>query len=54
MPLWAIPHWTICTLHEARHSSDLISTNLAYDRGSIEPLKVVQRGMNDLWSLVQS
>jgi thiamine kinase-like enzyme len=33
---------------------DLISTNLGYDRGSIEPLKIVQRGMNDLWSLVQS
>ena len=36
------------------YPSDLIVTSLAYDRGSIEPLKVVQRGINDLWSLVQS
>lgn len=36
------------------YSTDLIFTNFAYDTDSIEPLKVVQRGMNDLWSLVQS
>jgi len=43
------------SLHEkCLYPVDLISTNLAYDRGSIEPLKIVQRGMNDLWSLVQS
>ena len=36
------------------YPTDLIPTNLRYDRGSIEALKVVQRGINDLWSLVQS
>ncbi len=36
------------------YPTDLILTNLAYDRDSLEPLKVVQRGINDLWSLVQN
>jgi len=39
---------------DSSRQDDLILTDLAYDRGSIEPLKVVQRGMNDLWSLLQS
>lgn len=35
------------------YKSDLASTNLAYDRHTIEQLATVQNGMDDLWSLVQ-
>ena len=35
------------------YKSDLTSTKLAYDRHTIEQLEIVQRGMDDLWSMVQ-
>ena len=35
------------------YKSDITSTNLAYDRVTIEKLATVQDGMDDLWSLVQ-
>ena len=35
------------------YKSDLTSTNLAYDGHTIEQLEIVQRGMDDLWSMVQ-
>ena len=36
------------------YQTDLISTDFSYDIETIEQLAIVQRGMNDLWSLVQS
>lgn len=35
------------------YQSDLTSTNLPYDSHTIEQLAIVQRGMDELWSLVQ-
>ena len=36
------------------YPTDLIATHLAYDSEIIKQLAMVQRGMNDLWSLVQN
>lgn len=35
------------------YQNDLRSTNLSYEAESIEQLKIVQRAMDDLWTLVQ-
>ena len=35
------------------YQNDLRSTNLSYEAESIEQLKVVQRAMDDLWTLLQ-